>query len=369
MRNLRIKVRHVPQSNTVLIINRKQFGYHLDTYAICRHAAGLLQTTYLCLDGPRQKIHAANVNVKYVSRDGGIVRRYLRFLRAAINQSRQPYDLLFIKYFPGCSILRLLSPNRRHVLDIRTGSIAPSWTKRLTKNALIRLEASVFQRITVISESLARRLRLPKRKTHILPAGAEPCDATRETLNGVHLLYVGTFSGRKLEHTIEGFERFYHEYSAQVEMSYTIVGDGYRGELTKLRAIVVDRELSHAVHLPGFIHNTRLWEYYKSCNVGVSFVPMTRFYDVQPPTKTIEYLLSGMPVIATATSENRRLVNDTNGVLIDDSPQGFYEGLQQFLQRRHSFDEASIRHACRKYTWERIVKNNAVPYFRRVCRA
>ena len=82
---------------------------------------------------------------------------------------------------------------------------------------------------------------------------------------------------------------------------------------------------------------------------------MTDFFDVQPVTKTFEHLVSGMPVIATATSENRLVVNEENGVLIDDTATGFYEGLKQLAAQKGSFDSEKIMRDSEKYQWRSIV--------------
>jgi nucleoside-diphosphate-sugar epimerase len=67
--------------------------------------------------------------------------------------------------------------------------------------------------------------------------------------------------------------------------------------------------------------------YFDIHNIGVSYIPMLKCFDNQPPTKTFEYLLSGMPVIATATNANKDIINDVNGVLINDNSEEVYNGL------------------------------------------
>jgi len=95
-------------------------------------------------------------------------------------------------------------------------------------------------------------------------------------------------------------------------------------------------------------------------NVGVSYVPITPYFDVQPPTKTFEYLLAGMPVIATRTKENEKVINEYNGVLIDDTPEDFRNGLALLYERisANKFTSSRIIESSESYTWERIVRNN-----------
>jgi len=49
------------------------------------------------------------------------------------------------------------------------------------------------------------------------------------------------------------------------------------------------------------------------------------YYDCQPATKTFEYILSGMVCIATSTYENKKLINNINGVLCNDIQKALQE--------------------------------------------
>jgi glycosyltransferase involved in cell wall biosynthesis len=91
---------------------------------------------------------------------------------------------------------------------------------------------------------------------------------------------------------------------------------------------------------------------------------LTPYYDVQPPAKTFEYLLSGMPVIATQTSENKKLINPGNGILIGESAEEFYLGLKKIYESRDSFDSKLIRDSNINHTWEKIVLDNLEVYLK-----
>jgi glycosyltransferase involved in cell wall biosynthesis len=220
----------------------------------------------------------------------------------------------------------------------------------------------------VISESLADKLRFPRRKCHILPLGADVAESPVKSFEALHLLYVGTLNGRRIKDTLLGFARFYREFGHTMAMSYTIVGDGPRGELEELRTIALERSLSDVVELPGYIARQELDTVFARCNIGVSYVPKTPFFEVQPVTKTFEYMMAGMPVIATATYEHTLVVDETNGVLIDDNEGAFCEALKELRERHEWFDSVAIRRSCRHHSWERIVRRNLAPYLERVCK-
>jgi len=180
------------------------------------------------------------------------------------------------------------------------------------------------------------------------------------------LLYVGTFDGRRIEDTVVGFERFLQDCGSRTILTYTIIGVGHNGELEKLRRMVHVKGLDDIVCLPGYVHKTQLRGIFDHCNVGVSYVPINAIYDCQPVTKTFEYIFAGMPVIATATTENKKIVNGLNGMLIEDTPEGFHCGLKEFYARRHEFDSEKVRLSCADASWDSIVNLNLIPYIHRI---
>jgi glycosyltransferase involved in cell wall biosynthesis len=94
----------------------------------------------------------------------------------------------------------------------------------------------------------------------------------------------------------------------------------------------------------------------------MSYIPITDFFDHQPPTKTFEYLMAGMPVVATGTVENRRLITEINGILTGDSEDDVFAGLRNLLVARHRFDSREIHRSIQQYSWEDIVLKDCLPY-------
>jgi glycosyltransferase involved in cell wall biosynthesis len=351
-------------NHKLLIINRIQFGYHIGTYQYCKQAADKINIVNCSFDAGRPKINIPGVQCIYVSRRGNILVRYFRLMRNFLAECKKDYDVVFIQYFLGCSLLKLVYPRKPFIMDIRTGNVSQNKYKRLWLDLILRIESLFFQYISVISESLSEKFKLPKKKIHILPIGAEPVNLSVKKFNSLHLLYVGTFNGRQIDDTIRGFARFYHEYKDSIKITYEIIGDGFNNELKQFRKLVDDLGIGDSVSLPGYIHQSQLFNYYNRCNIGVSYIPINNIYDCQPPTKTFEYLLAGMPVIATETSENRRVINDTNGVLIQDNPNSFYEAIKAIYCNRYNYNSQTIFKTNQKYSWKNIVETNFLPYMK-----
>ncbi len=350
----------------LIIINQAQFGHQNDTYYYCKYLKDDYDIVCICWDHGLPKITMDGVRVVYVNRKGNFLVRSMRFLRQALKDVNDKTAIVFIKYFKGVSLaLRLLRPTHCFVLDIRTGSVHQNSINRMIHDARLKFETRFFKNVTVASQGLAEKLNI-SHKAHILPQGADIISSANKNFDSLHLLYVGTLFNRNMDVTIHGFKQFYEEFKNQIPLSYTIIGAGPNNEEQALKELVSHYGLTDIVSITGMIPHTQLKPYFDAANVGVSYVPLTDYYDCQPVTKTFEYLLSGMPVIATSTSENRKVIEPENGVLMGDTAEDFYSGLKAIFEKRHLFDSAKIRTSSMNYTWEKIAKRNLKKYLGKI---
>ena len=350
----------------LLLIYPPQFGYHIDGYYYCKYLRDEFDITYICWDHDLSKIEMSDIEVVYINRSGNFFFRAIRFLKCTLKKINNNHQIIVIKYFKGISLLlKLLKPKCCFVLDIRTGSIEPQPFLRKFQDIRLRVESTLFKNITIISQSLAEKFNI-SHKTHILPLGSDIISSKNKSFNSLRLLYVGTLYNRNLETTLEGFKRFYDKFKHEYDISYTILGKGKYGEEDFLRRVVDDCQLNEVVTVEGFIPHNKLSLYFESANIGVSYIPLTDYFDVQPPTKTFEYLLSGMPVIATRTKENAKVINNLNGVMIGDSVEEFYKGIKLIASKKDFFDSQRIRNQSLQYTWKNIVQNNLKLYLNKI---
>jgi hypothetical protein len=308
-----------------------------------------------------------NVNVIYVNRKGNFFLRGIRFLKYSLKEMSDNQSIVLIKYFKIISsILRFIKPSQCFVLDIRSGAVVKNPIWRIIINILLRTETMFFNNVTVISKSLAQKLHIDH-KAHILPLGADIISDSNKVFDQLKLLYVGTLENRNIDVTIRGFKKFYDEFKNKIDISYTIVGGGSGNEEILLKELASRYNLPNIITITGRIPHNKLKKYFDKANIGISYIPLTDYYNIQPPTKTFEYLLSGMPVLATSTTENNKIINSENGIIVGDKIDDFYQGLKLIYEMRYFFDSKKIRDSSTKYTWKNIVLNNLKKYLDSIC--
>lgn len=350
---------------SLLIVSQDQFGYLTDTLKYCRYLQSAFRITYVGWDYGLPAVPCDGATCVHLSRAGGKLRRYAAFLWNALRIVRShPADgIVFIEYFPLCALLALFGGRRaRMVVDIRTGYVRSGGIKRAVSNGLLTCETFFFRHVTVISESLLRFLHLSPRKTRVVPLGADAVPIADKSFATLRLFYVGSLDHRHIDETVRGLDMYMARFPDAPIEGYEIVGFGAPEVEEQLREAIRDARHARGIVFHGRIPNTRLGPFLERCNCGVAFIPGAMHYQVQPATKIFEYLLSGMVVIATQTYENVRVINDTNGVLSDDSAAGFCSGLEKLVNTRNSFRSDAIRAGIGQYAWDRIVAENLLPF-------
>jgi glycosyltransferase involved in cell wall biosynthesis len=259
-----------------------------------------------------------------------------------------------IHYVKGCSLIPLIYNRKFKIhLDIRTGNISLNVIERNALNYLLRLESQFFKSISVISEGLKQSLKLPVR-SFILPLGANPTIVERKLINKISLLYIGTLSNRRIEDTVVGLGLYLNEHPDS-DIHYIIVGSGWGNEKELIKDKILEYNLERYVDLKGYIPNRDLKQFFEKSNLGVSYIPIEPWFEYQPATKTFEYLMAGIPVIATGTFENKKVINDRNGLIINDNSESFAKSLKFIQDKIDGYNEKLIRDSVIEYNWEAIV--------------
>lgn len=352
----------------LLILTTQQFGYLTDTFKYCQYASEEFDITYICWNHDRPKMELPDVKVEYVSREGSLPVRNFRLLKTFDREIKKTYDAIFVNYARGISLVKFLHPSKNIVFDIRTLSVSPSFLRRSTYNFFLKLESLFFNEVSIVSDDIARKIGI--KNYFLLPLGADAISTCAEKSasksDDLHLLYVGTLRNRDIIKCVKGFHQYCEENSDK-RAKFTIVGDSTHDELIEIKKYVSENNLENQILPIGRIPHDKLENYFEQANVGVSFIPMTKYYDSQPPTKTFEYLLSGIPVIATKTRANREILqNSPDSVLINDDENQFADAVARFKGNLSNVNSAAVAAGAQSFSWQSIIRERFVPLIKNV---
>lgn len=350
------------EKNNILIIQQHQFGYLTDSYKWCEYLKSKYNITLLCYDMGKERIPMEGIRIKYFNTKGNRYTRGIRFLLICLWNILRNNGTTIIVYFKKCEWLKRLLPFKKMIVDIRTLSVSPNVTQRNKHDVPLRNACRYFDVITVISEGIKQKLNLPNKNIKILPLGSDIISTQKKSYLPFKLFYVGTLSNREMEKTIDGFELFIKN-NPTIEASYDIVGDGVQDELRKLIEYTNSKkkDIASKITFHGRLPYNQLQPFFDNCNIGISFVPITDYFDCQPPTKTFEYILSGLYTIATATKSNKEVITSDNGILINDTPNAFANALECIAKHYEDIKEENIRKSLANYTWDKIVSTQLEP--------
>jgi glycosyltransferase involved in cell wall biosynthesis len=337
------------------IINKGQYGYHTDAYKYTKYLQGY-DLTYICFDVGKKKFNPDNTDIVYVPWKGHKLTDGWNFFKKIhqVIKTSNPDDIVLIKNYELCFLVTFFDRLPHYILDIRTLAVCNSGFKRIYLNILTKINTFFFKNISVISEGLARQLHLIN--YHILPLGADMISQTNKVFNIPRVLYVGTFDGRKISRAVKGYCIFLKNHKEFAEKSALhLVGDGKPDVVAKIKETIHQYDKFANVTYHGYKTHEEIKHLFDTCNIGLSFIPLEKYYDDQPATKTFEYLLSGLACIATRTSENQKVIDQSNGVLCEDTPKSVAQALEFVVTHSDQYHSETIRASVRDFTWKHIV--------------
>ncbi len=353
-----MKVNNKP---SILIIDKEQFGYLTDVYKWCEYLKNDYKITVVSSKiNYRKTIGLDGIDVDYVKfHHNHRIINAIKLLAVSLYQCLMAQGKIIVIYFPTCSILKKFLPFKKMQVDVRTLAVFEDSDKRKSYDELLKKECRKFDMVSAISKGVANTMNI--KDIRIIPLGSDVISQKEKKYDdGINLIYVGTFSNRKLEDTILGLNLFIKSHP-QEKVRYNIIGRGANGEEERMKEIVIELGLEDVVKFFGFLPHSEVATYMDRSNIGVCYVPVVDYYQHQPPTKTFEYILSGIYCIATNTAANKELIIPENGCLIDSTPEGFKLGIEKFLEVRERLSDNSIRASLSDYSWNNIVSRYIKP--------
>ncbi len=336
----------------LFIICSSQFGYLIDTYQYAKHLKHKYDVVYVSFNYGKDKIYEDGVEVVELDCNSKGFKRWLDYARFCIGVVKDKDAKVFVKYFRLCSLVRIFGGKNDYIMDVRTVAIDNSYLYRLIFDKTLKIESVFFNRVTVISKSVADFLGISKYS--VIPLGCPEFKLEHKVFNSLSLLYVGTLSCRDIHKTVKGLAIYLNNSPDSTIISYDIIGDGFANEVDELKALVKNLGLEKIVKVHGRIPFNKLNPFFEKANVGVSFVPMTEHFDVQPVTKTLEYLAAGMIVVGTRTTAQMEILTDDLGVLVNDNEDDFARGIAELVNRKGNFNSSHQINAVKDISWSSI---------------
>lgn len=355
------------KNKSIAFVILDQFGYSAGYYYYCKYLLKFgYQVSVICIDR----------NLPKISIEGNFIVHYIRlsYFNSIISRCKiikfllkNKYDIYILKYSIGISLASFFTNSNKTFLDIRTGSVSKNNVKRYINNLLLRIESFFFNKILILSEELAIKLKLPNEKINYLPLGADEISMiNKDYCSSMNLLYIGTFYGRNIHQCINGLNKFYAEYKNDISITFDIIGSGGANDEEKINNCIKNNGLSHIVFLHGEMNHIDAKKYFEKCNYGISYIPITNYYNLQPPTKTLEYIISGLVCIGTQTKANAKLISNVNGILHKDNAEDFYQALVKIYNMRKNYCTSKVKESLNEYLWKNVVKHFLIPVLNKI---
>ncbi len=351
----------------ILLVTTAQFGHLVDYYRYYGYLKKKgYDVKYVCIDYGHEKVENGNPDIHYIKSDGNKAIRHLKFINGISKLDKEyQFDRIMLHVFPLITSLLLLIPRRKMYIDVRTVSIHSKLYKRLFFNFLIKIASICFKHTSTITDTAAQQLGIKKYK--LLPVGGALFPSNNEIpynpeyreifANGDYVfLYVGTLNKRDIIDCVRGFHSFVKKHPA-AKVRFAIIGTSNGKELQEIDEYIEQNSLHSKVHTLGYIPQSRLSYFFNNAHCGISYMPLSMPFSKQPNTKTYEYLVNGLPVIAIASTDNLQMIGSSNvpcGIIIEDSAKGFEHGVDQIYESRHIYQREKISREFDKYEWDNI---------------
>jgi len=179
----------------------------------------------------------------------------------------------------------------------------------------------------------------------IHPEQSEPPAMSSVVLDGrvPQLVYVGTLApSRRLEVMVDAFARVARRAQGPVPRMTVIGGteDEVQGLLDHARALGIEEHVEFTGKLP----RDQVYDVLRSHHIGLAYIPADPRFVVASPTKCIECLALGLPVVATdAVAVNDDLRDLTGAVIVTrDDADSYAEGIHEAIESYADLRKAAI---------------------------
>jgi len=145
------------------------------------------------------------------------------------------------------------------------------------------------------------------------------------------IVYLGTVEeNRRLELALQAFVKVLR---ARPEAMLLIIGDADEpGDLEKLKSLARELGVAQRIIFTGWLDMATAWQLVRAARVGFSPCPRGVLYDVASPTKAVEYMALGLPVVANDLPDQAFVIGRSGGGLCTPlDPDAFAAAMIELL--------------------------------------
>jgi glycosyltransferase involved in cell wall biosynthesis len=151
------------------------------------------------------------------------------------------------------------------------------------------------------------------------------------------VVYVGILTrARRMEFLIDVFRSVYRRVP---EALLVLVGDGREGDLEFLRREARRHGLEEQVLFTGLVPRQKAWGYIRAARVCVSPFRPSPILDSTSPTKVVEYLALGKPVVANDHPDQAKVLAESGaGIAVSYQTEAFADAIVELLKDKRKVE-------------------------------
>lgn len=170
------------------------------------------------------------------------------------------------------------------------------------------------------------------------------------------LVYTGTISATRGRDVMLDAMHLVINNHLIMQLHLCMVGAS-ESELVYCQQKIQTLGLQHHVEVLGRVTGDEVQQYLQNADAAICIWQPSQWNMFNPPTKLFEYLVAGLPVLASnIRTHTRYITHEKTGFIFDYNPQGLAEAIQTLYRQRQNLPalKAHARSAGQQYLWSKL---------------
>jgi len=279
---------------------------------------------------------------------------------------RRSIPLIFQYSRPGYEFYFLRAKSRRNMLlqafDVLSGLLEQSGAAKLMAVSEHILPISQWMQLALEEKGISTAKMTP------IPMGFDPAALnTVEDAKSVRdqlglgdrpiAVYFGTMlPARDLEFLLRAF----HGVVKVNESAVLLMIGGEHADIQRLKKYSDELGLAGNILFTGFVPRKKIYDYLAAADVSLSPIPPVPAFEISSPTKLVESLGMGCPVVASDIPEQRMIINESSGgFCIPYNEEAFTEKIIELFSDRafaQTMGQSGQRYILEKRDYKKMAK-------------